>query len=100
MPARTDNHYDYLEAHLPEFFKAVGVNWDVWRGIVSAHGDKAYTYRYEWEKLGIPFAQGVALYLLSYCEPYAQEVRETTNGWVAPKDWVAANYDRFRCHLP
>jgi len=97
---KKENHYDYLQKHLPEFFKAVGVSWDNNTGIISAHGDKAYGYKEKWEKAGIPFPQGVAIYLLSYCTPYAKEVRETSNGWVAPKDWVIDNWDRFKRHLP
>ncbi len=100
MVARPDNHYDYLEEHLPNFFDMLGIGWEGHGGIVLAHGDKAYAYRSEWESFGIPFNHGVAIYLLSYCTPYDREVRETANGWVAPKDWVIANYDRFRCHLP
>ena len=95
------SHYDYLDEHLPAFFEAVGVAWEGNAGIVLAHGDKCYTYHYEWEEAGIPFAHGLAIYLLSYCYPYSQEVRETPDGgWVPPKDWVRANYDRFKAHLP
>ena len=98
--SRSANHYDYLEAHLPAFFEAVGVSGANNAGIISAHGDKAYSYRHEWEKLGIPFNHGVALYLLSYCRPFDLEVRQTAGGWVAPKDWVASNYERFSYRLP
>lgn len=97
---RPANHYDYLEAHLPEFFRAIGLGWEANAGIISAHGDKAYSYRYTWEELGIPFAHGVALYLLTYCYPFDLEVRQTEGGWVAPKDWVVDNYERFKYHLP
>jgi hypothetical protein len=69
-------------------------------GGIVAHGDKCYSYRSEWESKGIPFEHGVAIYLLTYLRPYSKEVRETSNGWVAPKDWVIANYHKFVNHLP
>lgn len=96
----TENHYDYLNQHLLDFFQSVGLTEGQHRGIIGAHGDKAYSYRYEWEQNGIPFPHGVALYLLTYCYPFDLEVRETEWGWVAPKDWVILNYSRFQHCLP
>lgn len=92
------NHYKWLEQHLPAFFAALGVCYSP--GIITAHGDKCYSYRREWEQAGIPFPHGVALYLLCYERPYSSEVRQTPAGWVAPSDWVVANYQKFREHLP
>jgi len=95
------NHYDYLDEHLPAFFEAVGVAWEGNGGIIVAHGDKCSSYKDGWEEAGIPFPHGAAIYLLSYCHPYSLEVRDTPDGeWVPPKDWVKANYDRFKAHLP
>ena len=99
MPS-VKSHYDYLNQHLLDFFLAIGLNEEDHRGIIVAHGDKAYSYRYEWEQAGIPFPHGVALYLLTYRYPFDLEVRETEWGWVAPKDWVVDNYERFEHHLP
>lgn len=97
---RPVSHYDYLEEHLPAFFEAVGLDWERHRGIISAHGDKCYTYRYDWEQAGIPFDHGTAIYLLSYCAPFDMEVRETERGWISPKDWVIWNYKLYSKYLP
>ncbi len=94
------NHYTYLDEHLPAFFEALDVSWVDHAGIVVSHGDKCYQYRSGWEKAGIPFTHGAAIYLLSYVYPYSAEVRDTLEGWVPPKDWVVANYDRFKKYLP
>lgn len=99
------NHYNWLNDHLLNFFQAIelpGSGPDGWlnRGIIVAHGDKGYCYRYQWADAGIPFEHGMALYLLSYCRPYSQEMRETVNGWVQPVEWVIANYSKFVQHLP
>ncbi len=93
---RRFSHYNYLNRHLPGFFEAVGVEWKSNLGIITAHGDKAYGFRYEWEAAGIHFYHGVALYLLTYCYPFDLEVRETEQGWVAPQDWVIQKYPQFR----
>lgn len=94
------SHYDYLEKHLPSFFAAVGVGWDGNAGIIRAHGDKAYGYKWEWEEGGLHFFHGVAIYLLTYVRPYDKESRETPKGWVDPKVWVLENKDRFLPFLP
>lgn len=94
------SHYDYLKEHLFPFMEKMGVNIEWNGGIIGAHGDKAYGYRDEWKRAGIQFPHGVAIYLLTYCRPYALEVRETENGWVDPKQWVIDNKDRFLPHLP
>ena len=63
-------------------------------GMIVAHGDKCYSYQQYWEKQGIPFAHGVAIYLVSYLPPYNKEVRVNApdGSWVAPMNWVADNY--------
>lgn len=94
------SHYDWLEKHFKAFALAVGVGWAWADGIISAHGDKCYNYRGIWQEAGIPFSHGVAIYLLTYLNPFAKEVRETKDGWVAPADWVVRNYGRFKEHLP
>jgi hypothetical protein len=87
------NHYDWLEKHLPAFFAKLEIPYP--RGIIVAHGDKCSSYKAQFERAGIPFEKGVALYLLTYCSPFSKESRETANGWVAPVDWIIANKDRF-----
>ena len=96
------SHYDYLEAHLPVFLDNVKVKggWEWNRGLISAHGDKADEYRDRWEKAGIHFYHGVAIYLLTYCSPFKKECRETKEGWKNPGDWVIENAHRFLHFLP
>ena len=93
-----DSHYYWLEQNLQTFFSRLGIKEE--NGIISAHGDKCYSYQDKWEKAGIPFPHGVAIYLLSYLRPYDTEVRETKNGWVKVEDWVIVNYPKFKPHLP
>lgn len=95
-----NNHYEYLERVLPDFFESVGLTWDLYPGIIGAHGDKCYSYRSQIEEAGMTFGQGVAIYMLTYCKPYSLESRETKNGWVAPIDWIVENRDRFLHLLP
>ena len=95
----TDNHYHWLERHFSTFTKALGLEYSL-TGLISAHGDKCYSYRVRWENNGIPFFHGVAIYLLTYVFPYSKESRETDNGWVPPVIWVVDNYDRFKEFLP
>lgn len=95
------SHYDYLDAHLKEFLAKVGIDMDArCPGIIPAHGDKGYSYRDQWDKGGLHFFHGMAIYLLTYLRPYCDEVRDTKSGWVDPADWVLANKDRFLPHLP
>ena len=95
------SHYDYLEDHLLEIFECVGVNTDHYnKGMIGAHGDKAYGYKFDWNQAGIHFFHGVALYLLTYCHPFSCESRETDNGWIDPGKWVIDNYERFKDCLP
>jgi hypothetical protein len=96
------NHYKYLERVLPQFFEDCTVNggWKANVGIIVSHGDKGYQYRDRWEEAGIEFPKAIAIYLLTYCAPYAYEVRETETGWVDVGDWVVKNYPRFAQHLP
>ena len=94
------NHYEYLERVLPDFFESVGLTWDLYIGIIVAHGDKCYSFRVRFELAGLTFGQGVAIYLLTYCKPFSLESRETKDGWVSPFDWVIDNKDRFLHLLP
>ena len=93
-------YYSYLEANLPAFFEANGINWNHQRGIIVAHGDKGDGYKCRWESAGIPFAHAMCIYLLGYCQPFSSEVRETRNGWVDPCQWVIDNAHRFIHQLP
>lgn len=93
------NHYDWLDENFPGFLKAVGGNFDICGGIVVAHGDKAYGYKHDWNKAGIPFEHGVAIFLLTYLRPWADEV-EKDGRRVDVGQWVMDNYGRFLKFLP
>lgn len=92
---KIENHYKWLYRHSDSFGFAVGLKYKL-SELITDHGDKCYGYRDKWEKQNIPFNHGVAIYLLSYCDPFSKEVRETSAGWVAPDDWVVSNYNRFK----
>jgi hypothetical protein len=81
-----ESHYDYLDAILEAFWKQVFNRTpdEMWYGgIVGAHGDKAYSHKDEWAKAGIPFAQGVLLFLLSYTKAYPEDKpKHETSQWV------------------
>lgn len=92
------NHYDWLNKNFNKFTKSLGFKEDL-TGLISAHGDKAYQYEHLWKEKGIPFEHGVAMYLLTYVNPYAKQVRETANGWINPCEWVIENYPRFKINF-
>jgi hypothetical protein len=96
------SHYKYLDIAFPMFLKNIG-HGDKWEwncGIVTAHGDKGYSYRNDWEERNIPFHEGMVLYLLTYMNPWANEARNTNHGFIDPKEWVINNYDRFKNDIP
>lgn len=69
-----NSHYDWLYANLSSIFKKFGLNYNNNAGIIGAHSDKAYSYKHEWEEYSIHFFHGIAIYLLSYVQPYNKEV--------------------------
>jgi hypothetical protein len=69
--------------------------WDNVIGSISCDGDKCTGYRNIWEKEGIPYHKGVAIYLLTKSPPFSSQVRDTENGWVPPVQWVIDNKDKF-----
>lgn len=90
------SHYDFLDEHLDTFWqKATGktLNDSMCGGIITAHGDKAYGYRYDWEKVGIHFYHGVMLYLLTYTDLMDRPMHES-------KQWVIDQYPTYRDMLP
>lgn len=95
------NHYKYLDKYFFVFLKNMGYDYGNFHGgIVTAHGDKCYGYRRRWEEAGLPFAHGVAIYLLTYLDPWEAETRETEDGWVDCCEWIIKNKDRFLPFLP
>lgn len=93
------NHYDWLEENLLEFARIFGVDGRLHKGAIAAHGDKCYGYEEQWKTANIPFPVGVAIYLLSYHRPYSESVRDTSNGWVAPDQWVVKFFNDNRSKL-
>ncbi len=96
-----NSHYAWLDKHLEEFFTLIDLPNPQWNanGMGTAHGDKCYSYRISWSDAGLPFNHGVAIYMLSYCDPYSKTVRETESGWVAPDTWVIEMYQQFKTIL-
>ena len=98
------SHYDWLDENFFKFLSNLEIDDNIksWNGgIVTAHGDKCYSYRNVWEDNGIPFEHGVALYLLTYISPYSGSCRNTdSDGWINPCDWVVVNYELLKEYLP
>lgn len=97
-----ESHYYWLDNNLPAFFEKCGIDMMArCPGIISAHGDKGSCYLFNWNKAGIHYFHGMAIFLLSYCKPYSDEVRESKSGkWVNVEQWVIDNYPRFKDKLP
>ena len=89
--------YAWLEKNLPTVFERAGIDPTFATGSISADGDKTGQYSNKWKEEAIPFEHGTALYMVMNWL-YRKEVRETSNGWIAPVDWVISNYNRFK-HL-
>lgn len=95
------SHYDILEAEFLPFYHrlceslSIQPSHAVNNGIISAHGDKCYSAQSEWADQGLKFEHGVAIYLLTYIDPWAGEVGETSHGWVPHHQWVVDNAHRF-----
>lgn len=96
------SHYTWLEKNLATFLSNVHtkISKDYYNNLIVSHGDKCYSYRSIWEKHNIPFTHGVALYILTYIEPWDTQVRGTSKGWVDPFQWVIDNYEHYKPFLP
>lgn len=87
-----DSHYDYLDEMLNPFWKQVfGKTADEMfcGGMVSAHGDKCYSYRYKWADEGIDYQHGSLLFLLSYTSELGDRPKSETC------EWIIENYHRY-----
>jgi hypothetical protein len=92
MIERPRNHYNFLEANFNTILTRMGRTDLIGRsGNFVSSGDKYYQYKDRWEKAGIPFFHGAAMYHLMELI-YIHEVRETRSGWVEPYQWVIDNY--------
>ena len=100
VPSITKSHYDWLDKNFPSFLSSLGLDPFLSRGLIFAHGDKCASDRYTWEKGGLHYFHGVAIYLLTYVHPYSTEVRLVGDDWVNPKQWVLQNKSRFLPFLP
>lgn len=90
------NHYKWLEKYLPTFWKAVfdkSLEESGCAGIISAHGDKGYQYKSDWEDAGIPFPHGMAIYFMTYTEKMDRPKHESC-------EWVIENYRYYSDLLP
>ena len=90
------NHYDWFDENLNDFWLKVfnkSLDETGCAGIISAHGDKGYQYRDEWEENGIPFPHGMALYMLTYTKVMDKPKWES-------RSWVIDNYSKYKqcCH--
>lgn len=86
------NQYHYCDMMLnPFWLRVFGKTADeMWcGGIVSAHGDKAYGYKSQWEKAGVPFNRGVLIFLLSYTKELGDRPKHET------REWVIENYSKY-----
>lgn len=94
--------YEWLDVNFQVALKNLNLNEYVpySQSIITSDADKCQGYETIWGKKGIPFEHGSILYLISKLSPYDKEVRDTSNGWVAPDRWVIDNYERFKVHLP
>lgn len=93
------SHYDWLNKHIVSFFNSLGLDGEDFKGMIVGAGDKCYGYEDKWAKAGICFEHGVAIYFLTYLQPWSKEVRETDKGFIAPSNWVIDNYPKFKDQL-
>jgi hypothetical protein len=82
-----ENHYQHIEKVGVRFSDFLGLSYPVTHLLVS-DGDKAYQYRYIFERNGLSFGDGVMIYLLSNISPYSKTVRQTDEGWVSVEEWL------------
>lgn len=92
-----ETHYDWLDKHLPIIFKELGISDH--EGVALAHGDKFYDCNDVFRDIGLSFAQGVAIGLISYELPFSSELRkyDSNGNWIDFECWIRANHHRFNC---
>lgn len=88
----SESHYAFLDQNYNTVLTRMGkADLIPRRGNFSADGDKYHQYKEIWKEHGIPYNHGAVLYHLMGLL-YADEVRNTPNGWIAPHQWVINNY--------
>lgn len=92
------NEFSELESKFPIFLRNIGKPEQVQysSSIIICDADKAEQYRNEWEKAGIPYINGVMIYLISKMQPYNREARVT----ISAKDFVIKHYREFEKMIP
>jgi len=94
------NPYAWLNDNMNTFLsllKIEGVNSE---SLIILHSDKCKDYKAFWNEQNIPFAHGIAIYLLMYIPIFSKEIQNTTIGWMSPYMWVIDNYPKFKPFLP
>lgn len=101
------SHYDWLNENFVQFgenLKNAGLlphdEPTYLQGLITAHGDKCYTYKDVWEEAGVPFEYGVAAYLMARTRTYKDEVYEGVGAKVDVCQWVIDRYNLFYNHFP
>lgn len=81
----------------PKFLKNIGKEDQVKysESIIMCDSDKCDSYRYIWEKNGIPFNHGVMIYLITKMNPYCKETRVS----ISALDFVIEHYEEFKPFL-
>lgn len=85
------SHYKYLDAVIESFWvKVFGKTPSEMfcGGIVSAHGDKCYDYKFSMPKRNIPFNRSALLFLLTYTKLMDREKNLS-------EEWVVENYNKY-----
>jgi hypothetical protein len=95
----SENQYHFIDRVLPALLDRLGLPSDHCGGLSSAHGDKFYSLRMDYERLGYHFNFGAIVGLLSYIQPFCDECRDTNAGWVCPTQWSLANLARFEADI-
>lgn len=87
-----------LERKFPIFLENIGKPEQVKysSSIITCDADKCEQYRNEWEKAGIPYINGIMIYLISKMRPYNREARVT----ISAKDFVIKHYKEFEEMIP
>ncbi len=79
------SHYDYLDLMLNPFWTQVFGKTADERcdgGMVTAHGDKCYSYKSTWARHDIDFQRGALLFLLSYTTELGDCPKYESEQWV------------------
>lgn len=87
-----------LKRKFPVFLKNIGKEDQVKyaESIIICDADKCDQYRAIWENNGIPFVDGVMIYLITKMKPYCYEARKI----ISPSDFVIKYFEKFKEFIP